>query len=135
MGDRERPPTEIPSIQVTKPPLRQQLWLPRVAALASAVVGLINIASALTPDIRWRGHLLLSFEPVETIRLFHAMALPFGTALVDSLQHGPLHPGAGQFTLRNYRRFLGDGYYWIVVARTFGLGLVVAAICIVLGYP
>src|SRR5205823_15094813 len=43
---------------------------------------LINIASALTPDIRWRGHLLLSFEPVETIRLFHAMALPFGTALV-----------------------------------------------------
>jgi lysyl-tRNA synthetase, class II len=67
---------------VTKPPLRQQLWLPRVAALASAVVGLINIASALTPDIRWRGHVLLSFEPVETIRLFHAMALPFGTALV-----------------------------------------------------
>ncbi|HET7047655.1 MAG TPA: phosphatidylglycerol lysyltransferase domain-containing protein [Solirubrobacteraceae bacterium] len=67
---------------MTKPPLRQQLWLPRVAALASAVVGLINIASALTPDIRWRGHLLLSFEPVETIRLFHAMALPFGTALV-----------------------------------------------------
>src|SRR5947208_2841956 len=82
MGDRERPPTELPSIQVTKPPLRQQLWLPRVAALASAVIGLINIASALTPDIRWRGHLLLSFEPVETIRLFHAMALPFGTALV-----------------------------------------------------
>src|SRR6059058_2546431 len=81
MGDRERPPTELPSIQVTKPPLRQQLW-PRVAALASAVVGLINIASALTPDIRWRGHLLLSFEPVETIRLFHAMALPFGTALL-----------------------------------------------------
>ena len=46
------------------------------------MVGLINIASALTPDIRWRGHLLLSFEPVEAIRLFHAMALPFGTALL-----------------------------------------------------
>ena len=50
--------------------------------MGCAVVGLINIASALTPDIRWRGHLLLSFEPVETIRLFHAMALPFGTALL-----------------------------------------------------
>ncbi|MGZ4286358.1 MAG: bifunctional lysylphosphatidylglycerol flippase/synthetase MprF [Solirubrobacteraceae bacterium] len=75
-------PTETPSIQVNKPPQRQQLWLPRLAAAACAVVGLINIASALTPDIRWRGHLLLSFEPVEAIRLFHAMALPFGTALV-----------------------------------------------------
>jgi lysyl-tRNA synthetase, class II len=67
---------------VTKPSLRQSSWLPRLAALGCAVVGLINIASALTPDIRWRGHLLLSFEPVETIRLFHAMALPFGTALL-----------------------------------------------------
>jgi lysyl-tRNA synthetase, class II len=58
------------------------MWLPRLAAAACAMVGLINIASALTPDIRWRGHLLLSFEPVEAIRLFHAMALPFGTALL-----------------------------------------------------
>ncbi|MGZ6615031.1 MAG: bifunctional lysylphosphatidylglycerol flippase/synthetase MprF [Solirubrobacteraceae bacterium] len=67
---------------MTQPPQRQSAWLPRLAALGCAVVGLINIASALTPDIRWRGHLLLSFEPVETIRLFHAMALPFGTALL-----------------------------------------------------
>jgi lysyl-tRNA synthetase, class II len=69
-------------IQVPKPPQRQSRWLPRLAALASAVVGLINIASALTPDVRWRGHLLLQFEPVESIRLFHAMALPAGTALL-----------------------------------------------------
>jgi lysyl-tRNA synthetase class 2 len=67
---------------VNKPQQSQQIWLPRLAAVGCAVVGLINIASALTPDIRWRGHLLLSFEPVETIRLFHAMALPFGTALL-----------------------------------------------------
>jgi lysyl-tRNA synthetase class 2 len=69
-------------IQVPNPPLRQPLWLPRLAALASAIVGLINIASALTPDVRWRGHLLLQFEPVEAIRLFHALALPAGTALL-----------------------------------------------------
>jgi lysyl-tRNA synthetase class 2 len=50
--------------------------------LAAAVVGLINIASALTPNIRWRGHLLLQFEPIETMRLFHALALPFGAALL-----------------------------------------------------
>jgi len=57
-------------------------WVPRLAALAAAVVGLVNIASALTPNIRWRGHLLLEFEPVEAMRLFHAFALPAGTALL-----------------------------------------------------
>jgi lysyl-tRNA synthetase class 2 len=57
-------------------------WLPRFAAVAAALVGLVNIASALTPSIRWRGHLLLDFEPVEAMRLFHALALPTGTALL-----------------------------------------------------
>jgi lysyl-tRNA synthetase class 2 len=53
-----------------------------VAAAAAAIVGLINLASALTPSISWRGHLLLEFEPVEAIRFFHAIAFPAGTALV-----------------------------------------------------
>ncbi|HUE27093.1 MAG TPA: phosphatidylglycerol lysyltransferase domain-containing protein [Solirubrobacteraceae bacterium] len=53
-----------------------------MAALAAAFVGLVNIASALTPNIRWRGHLLLEFEPVEAMRLFHALALPTGAALL-----------------------------------------------------
>jgi lysyl-tRNA synthetase class 2 len=57
-------------------------WLPRVAALAAAFVGLVNIASALTPNIHWRGRLLLDIEPVEAMRLFHALALPAGTALL-----------------------------------------------------
>jgi lysyl-tRNA synthetase class 2 len=57
-------------------------WLPGIAAIGAALVGLVNIASALTPNIRWRGHLLLDFEPVEAIRLFHALALPAGAALV-----------------------------------------------------
>src|SRR5947208_12928682 len=57
-------------------------WLPRIAALAAALVGLVNIASALTPNIRWRGHLLLGYEPVEAVRLFHALALPAGAALL-----------------------------------------------------
>jgi lysyl-tRNA synthetase, class II len=56
--------------------------LPCLAALAAALVGLVNIASALSPNIRWRGHLLLQFEPVEAMRLFHALALPLGTALL-----------------------------------------------------
>ncbi len=57
-------------------------WLPRLAALAAAFVGLVNIASALTPNMRWRGHALLDFEPVEAMKLFHALALPAGLALL-----------------------------------------------------
>jgi lysyl-tRNA synthetase class 2 len=53
-----------------------------VAAIATAFIGLVNVASALTPTIRWRGHLLLSFEPIEAIRTFHALALPAGVALL-----------------------------------------------------
>ncbi len=55
---------------------------PQVAALAATLIGLINVASALTPGIRWRGHLLLNFEPVEAMRIFHAFALPIGLALL-----------------------------------------------------
>jgi lysyl-tRNA synthetase class 2 len=56
--------------------------VPAFAAVAAALVGLVNIASTLTPNIRWRGHLLLEFEPVEAIRVFHALALPAGAALL-----------------------------------------------------
>jgi lysyl-tRNA synthetase class 2 len=55
---------------------------PALAAIAAALVGLINVASALTPDIRWRGRLLLDIEPVQAMRLFHAFALPAGAALL-----------------------------------------------------
>ena len=55
---------------------------PALAAFAAALVGLVNVASALTPDIRWRGRLLLDVEPVEAVRLFHAFALPAGAALL-----------------------------------------------------
>ncbi len=56
--------------------------LPGFAAVAAALVGAINIASALTPNIRWRGHLLLQFEPVEAMRVFHALSFPAGVALL-----------------------------------------------------
>ncbi len=57
-------------------------WLPVAAGLLTAIVGLVNIASTLTPDIRWRGHLLLALEGVRAIELFHALALPAGAALL-----------------------------------------------------
>ena len=55
---------------------------PALAAIAAALVGLINVGSALTPNIRWRGRLLLDVEPVQAMRLFHAFALPAGAALL-----------------------------------------------------
>ncbi|HEY2321147.1 MAG TPA: phosphatidylglycerol lysyltransferase domain-containing protein [Solirubrobacteraceae bacterium] len=55
---------------------------PALAAIAAALVGLVGVASALTPNIRWRGRLLLDVEPVEAMRLFHAFALPVGAALL-----------------------------------------------------
>jgi lysyl-tRNA synthetase, class II len=36
----------------------------------------------VTPDIRWRGHLLMTLEPVQAMRLFHALCLPAGAALL-----------------------------------------------------
>ncbi len=56
--------------------------VPRLAAAMTALVGLVNIASSLTPDIRWRGHLLLQFEPIQAMRVFHALALPGGALLL-----------------------------------------------------
>jgi lysyl-tRNA synthetase class 2 len=53
-----------------------------LAAFFTGLIALVNIASALTPDIRWRGHLLLQIEGVGTVRVFHALALPVGTALL-----------------------------------------------------
>jgi lysyl-tRNA synthetase class 2 len=66
-------------LQVTR---HTDRWSPRLIGLATLLVGLINIASALTPNIRWRGHLLLRYEPVADMRLFHALALPAGAALL-----------------------------------------------------
>src|SRR5579884_675997 len=63
-------------------PRREKRWAPPLGAAITALVGLVNIASALTPDIRWRGQLLLQVEPVEAMRAFHAIALPVGAALL-----------------------------------------------------
>ena len=43
--------------------------------------------------------------------------------------------GSGGPTLSEYARIVGDAYYLQVIAQTLGLGLVVSAICAVLGYP
>lgn len=55
---------------------------------------------------------------------------PFAANLAWSV-HVPAASGA----LSHYVRLLGDRYYLVVVAQTFGLGAAVTAITLVLGYP
>ena len=58
--------------------------LPALAASVAFAVGLVNLLSALTPNIGWRHHLLLQLEPVEVVPLFHTLAVPVSVALVVS---------------------------------------------------
>ena len=76
-------PLPSPTLPLRRRTKRMTLRLtPRLAACVAAFIGVINVASALTPGIRWRGHLLLDVEPVEAVRLFHAFSLPTGLALL-----------------------------------------------------
>ena len=53
-------------------PTRSRRSRPWRAGLA----GLVNLASAVTPNIAWRNHLLLHVEPFEALKLSHAAAIP-----------------------------------------------------------
>jgi lysyl-tRNA synthetase, class II len=62
-----------------------ELVLRRLPALAGAVafaIGVVNLVSALTPNIAWRGHLLLQVMPVRAVPLFHSVAVPASVALI-----------------------------------------------------
>jgi lysyl-tRNA synthetase, class II len=56
--------------------------LPKIAAATAGLAGLVNLASAATPNIAWRNHLLLQVEPFETLRLTHAAAIPVSMLLL-----------------------------------------------------
>jgi lysyl-tRNA synthetase, class II len=62
--------------------LRRGDALPRLAALAAALAALVNLASAVTPNVAWRHHLLLDYEPLEALRLSHAIAVPASIVLL-----------------------------------------------------
>lgn len=66
-------------------PLRREprgTWVPPAAAATAATVALLNLASALTPDVGWRNHLVRRWAPFGVSPLFHALALPAGAALL-----------------------------------------------------
>jgi lysyl-tRNA synthetase class 2 len=56
--------------------------LPKLAAITAGLAGLVNLASAVTPNIAWRNHLLLQVEPFEALKLSHAAAIPTSMLLL-----------------------------------------------------
>jgi lysyl-tRNA synthetase class 2 len=56
--------------------------LPTLAALGAIVVAIVNLVSALTPNVAWRGHALLTLEPLSAMRLSHALAIPASWVLL-----------------------------------------------------
>jgi lysyl-tRNA synthetase class 2 len=67
------------------PPLRPGRHLddiPAVAAIATAAVGLVDLLSAVTPNVQWRGRELLHVEPLSVMKNAHALAVPTSVALV-----------------------------------------------------
>jgi lysyl-tRNA synthetase class 2 len=67
--------------------IRRAEGLPSIAAAVAGAVGVVNLISAVTPNIAWRHHLLLQLEPVAAVPLFHALAVPASVALVVTAWH------------------------------------------------
>ena len=58
--------------------------LPNLAGWIAFAIGVANFVSALTPNVAWRGHLLLQVMPVRALPLFHTLAVPAAAVLVVS---------------------------------------------------
>jgi lysyl-tRNA synthetase class 2 len=56
--------------------------VPAFAAVGVALVAIVDLVSAVTPNISWRGEVLLQVEPVDVMRATHALAVPVSVALL-----------------------------------------------------
>jgi len=56
--------------------------VPAMAALVAAAVGVVDLVSAVTPNVSWRGHVLVHLEPIGVMRTAHALAVPVSFALI-----------------------------------------------------
>ncbi|HEX4520030.1 MAG TPA: phosphatidylglycerol lysyltransferase domain-containing protein [Gaiellaceae bacterium] len=63
-------------------PMRRLDDIPAVAAFATAAVALVDLMSAVTPNVSWRGRELVHLEPVSVMRNAHALAVPASAALL-----------------------------------------------------
>src|SRR5689334_23230252 len=62
--------------------LRPMAWLPPLAGWLTALAGLLNVASALTPNFAERARVLLHVEDADFVPLAHALALSAGVSLL-----------------------------------------------------
>ena len=95
-------------------PLRARARAHRLAPLAGActvAMGLVNVASALTPDEHSRVHLLLELVPREVPVAAHALALSAGVTLVI----------LGLYLMRRRRRAWALAVTILVVAGALNL--------------
>ena len=67
--------------------LRYADGLPVLAGAVAFAVGVVNLVSALTPNVTWRHHVLLQLEPVRAVPLFHTLAVPASVALIVTAFH------------------------------------------------
>ena len=63
-------------------PSRQLDDVPAFAAVGVAIVAIVDLVSAVTPNVSWRGDVLVSVEPVAVMRGAHALAVPVSFALL-----------------------------------------------------
>jgi lysyl-tRNA synthetase class 2 len=90
---------------------RRGEWLPPLAAAAAIAAGLVNLESALTPNLAWRGHVLRLLEPVKAIPLFHALAVPASGILIV----------AGVYLARRRRRAWAVAIAFLLALAAFDL--------------
>ncbi len=57
-------------------------WVAPVAALIAAATAVASLVSALTPTMRWRGHVIADIGLVQEAAVFHAAVVPLATALL-----------------------------------------------------
>jgi lysyl-tRNA synthetase class 2 len=67
--------------------LRYADGLPMLAGAIAFSIGVVNLVSALTPNVTWRHHVLLQLEPVRALPVFHTLAVPASVALIVAAFH------------------------------------------------
>lgn len=56
--------------------------LPALAGLTAFVIGIVNLFSALTPNVLWRHRILVAVLDARAVPLFHTLAVPASLALI-----------------------------------------------------
>ena len=67
--------------------LRYADGLPMLAGAVAFAIGVVNLVSALTPNVAWRHHVLLQLEPVRAVPVLHTIAVPASVALIVTAFH------------------------------------------------